>query len=93
MACRSMRLSTAVDMTQLLSSSYYPQPLLFESLLDEQTLSRLPESNIRFLHTSSHLNHHTFVQNDETHHIQNNAVENDKKQTIDRDHAEACYEK
>ena len=89
MACRSMRLSTDADMTQLISSlSYYPQSLLFESLQDEQTLSRLPEPNIRFLHTSSHLNHHTFVQNDETHHIQNNAVENDKKQTIDREHAQ-----
>ena len=76
-------------MTQLVSSlSYYPQSLLFESLQDEQTLSRLPEPNIRFLHTSSHLNHHTFVQNNETHYIQNNAVENDKKETIGRNHAQ-----
>lgn len=76
-------------MTQLVSSlSYYPQSLLFESLLGEQTLSCLSELNIRFLHTSSHLNHHTFVQNDETHHIQNNAVENDKKETIGRVHAQ-----
>jgi hypothetical protein len=55
---RSMRLSTDADMSRLVSLlGYHSQPLLFESLQDAQTLSRLPELNIRFLDTSSYLNH------------------------------------